>query len=240
MTVGYDGTAYVGWQIQPNGITVQEVLEQRLAGIVRHEVTLHGSGRTDQGVHARGQVAHVDVRTRMGAVELRRAMNSRLPADVRIMGMKPVNSEFHARRSAVSKEYRYFIWNDEVVPPHERLYTAHVRKALDVEAMQRAADLLVGELDFAAFTANANRVVESTVRTVFSMKVTQRGRKVTISAVGSGFLYKMVRSLAGWLIRVGQGAVAVEETLDVLSSTERTARVPTAHGHGLFLWKVTY
>ncbi len=240
ITVAYDGTAYAGWQIQPNGLTVQEVLEREFSAILSASVKVHGSGRTDQGVHARGQVAHVKIKSGMNAVQLRRAMNSRLPDDIRILAVRGVAGDFHARKSALSKEYRYFIWNSEIVPPCERLYVAHVRNPLDINAMQRAADILSGEHDFASFMANPNRHVPSTVRTVFSFNLKKHGHKITISVVGSGFLYKMVRGLAGWLIRVGSGAADAESTSDLLTGAKRTANVPTAPGRGLFLWKVTY
>ncbi len=201
---------------------------------------MHGSGRTDQGVHARAQVAHVDIARRLTPISIQRALNSRLPADIRISRVDLVDPEFHARCSASSKEYRYFAWNDEVLPPAERLYHAHVRRPLDPEAMQAAAVLLVGEHDFAAFTANANRVVESTVRTIYHLKVRRRGRQVVIMASGNGFLYKMVRSLAGCLIKVGEGRETVEGVGEILASRTRTARVPTASPQGLFLWQVKY
>ena len=240
LTVGYDGSAYAGWQIQPNGLTVQEVIQRELSVVAGQPVKLHGSGRTDQGVHARAQEAHVDLATRMLPLQLCRALNARLPADIRIARVRTVSPQFHARRSARKKEYRYFIWNAEVMPPCERLYRTHVRKALDVDAMRRAAALLCGEHDFAAFTANPNREVVSTVRVIYALKVLQRGPRITIVAVGNGFLYKMVRSLAGWLMRVGEGAASADATRQVLASCERTARVPTASAHGLFLWKVSY
>lgn len=240
LTIGYEGTVYSGWQVQPNGLAVQEVLERELSQIVNHAVKVHGSGRTDSGVHARAQVAHVDLETRMSALQVMRALNARLPDDVRVMDARTVHVDFHARRSALRKEYRYFIWDGEVLPPHERLYVAHVRSVMDERAMQVAADLLVGEHDFASFTASSKQGVKSTVRTVYDLRVNRRGRKIMIRAVGSGFLYKMVRSLAGWLICVGRGDVSPESTREVLAAAERTARVPTAPGKGLFLWKVSY
>jgi len=239
--VAYDGTAYAGWQIQPNGITVQAVLEEtlaRLSGGDRPKV--HGSGRTDQGVHARRQVAHTDLRGGMAPAALVRAVNALLPADIRVVKAAFVDPAFHARRDAAAKEYRYFIWNGPVVPPFVRRYRTHIRTPLDVEAMRRAAARLRGRHDFAAFTANPNRKVASTVRSLTALEVRRHGREVTIVARGEGFLYKMVRSLAGWLIRVGEGAVPASQTGEVLASRRRTARVPTAPPEGLFLWQVEY
>ena len=238
--MAYDGSGYAGWQVQPNGTTVQEMLETVLGRLDGAVVKVHGSGRTDQGVHARGQVAHFDLTKPFNPVALRRALNALLPEDVRVMRVQKSAPDFHARKHAVAKEYRYFIWNAETVLPTERLYHLHEPQTLDLDAMRAAAAQLVGRHDFAAFTANPNRVVESTVRELFELSVRKRGSEVIIVARGEGFLYKMVRSLAGWLLRVGKGEVAPEATTAVLESKLRTARVPTAQPHGLFLWKVMY
>lgn len=238
--IAYDGTAYAGWQIQPNGVTVQEKIEQALREICGRAARVHGSGRTDQGVHARRQVAHVDIPDAPCAKTLLRGLNALLPGDVRVLRVAPVPQEFHARRSATGKEYRYFIWNAEVLPPYYRHYKVHVRNRLDVVDMSRAASALEGRHDFAAFTANPNRVVESTVRRVTQLSVRKKGSEIVVMARGEGFLYKMVRSLVGFLIRVGEGAVPPELASDILASRERTARVPTAPPHGLFLWDVFY
>lgn len=240
LTVAYDGTAYAGWQIQPHGTTVQALIEAAIRSVTGLDVKIHGSGRTDQGVHARGQVVHVDLEHPIRHGDLLRALNAVLPQDIRILRSSQVSPEFHARRSAVGKEYRYFIWNGDVVPPFVRLYRAQVRRPLDVAAMREAAHILCGRHDFGAFTANPSRVVESTVRHVTRLSVTRRGPEVVIRAEADGFLYKMVRSLAGWLIRVGEGAVEPGRTREILDSRERTARVPTAPPEGLFLWRVWY
>ncbi len=240
ITVGYDGSGYSGWQVQPNGLTVQEVLETTLARLEGTPVKVHGSGRTDQGVHARAQVAHFDLEKPFEAASLRRAMNAILPRDIRVLSAKRTRPDFHARKQATGKEYRYFVWNADVMPPTERLYHVHETQPLDVAAMQEAADVLVGRHDFAAFTANPNRVVESTVRELFELTVRKRGGEVVLVARGEGFLYKMVRSLAGWLLRVGKGEVAPGDTAAILESRVRTARVPTAPPEGLFLWRVWY
>ena len=243
LTIAYDGTAYAGWQVQPGDPTVQETIESVLRSLVgeEQEVKLHGSGRTDQGVHARGQVAHVDLRTRMDAGALLRALNSRLPPDIRVTGARRARADFHARRSAVSKEYRYFIWNGTILPPERRLYAAHCYRALDVAAMQQAAQHFVGEHDFCSFTANPNRVIETTVRHVTRCTVRRQGALLCFRVRGGGCLYKQVRSMVGFLLRVGEGAEppgAVPELLQ--PGTPRTARVPTAAPQGLFLWQVWY
>jgi len=241
ITFAYDGSAYAGWQIQPGNRTVQETIQQAIKQVTGEVVIAHGSGRTDQGVHARKQVVHADfVRDDDLRRALTRGINAILPPDVRVLKNVLAADHFDARRSVVSKEYRYFIWNEEVVPPFLRLYRTVIKDPLDAGAMAKAAGYLVGRHDFAAFTANPNRVVESTVRNLMSLTVKRRGPEIVIAAVGEGFLYKMVRSLAGFLIRVGDGAVSPEEAKTILTSKVRTARVPTAPPQGLFLWDVKY
>jgi tRNA pseudouridine38-40 synthase len=215
-------------------------LEKALAQLAGGPVKVHGSGRTDQGVHAAGQVAHMDLPRAWPGRDLRRTLNALLPPDIRVLNAGRAPADFHARRSAVSKEYRYLIWNDEILPPVLRRYRTHVRQHLDERAMRAAAATLVGRHDFAAFTANPNREVESTVRRLTRLSVRRQGREIVIRAQSDGFLYKMVRSLAGLLIRVGTGAVPPSEAAAILCSRERTARVPTAPPEGLFLWQVHY
>jgi len=238
--ISYDGTAYAGWQMQPDGVTVQAKLQEALSALTGEKPRVHGSGRTDRGVHARRQVAHFDLAAARPTGPLARGLNALLPADIRVSRAVRAAPDFHARRSAVRKEYRYFIWNGEEVPPFVRLYRTRVRTPLDVRAMRAAAALLEGRHDFAAFTANPNRPVPDTVRTLESLRVSRRGPEIVIRATADGFLYKMVRGLAGLLIRVGEGAVSLAETGEILASRRRTARVETAPPQGLFLWNVTY
>lgn len=240
ITIQYDGSSYAGWQVQPAHRTVQQAIEEALHTITSETVKIHGSGRTDQGVHAWGQVAHFDLIRRRRCQDLNRALNAILNDDIRITKVKHAKSDFHARRSAISKEYRYCIWNGAILPPFMRNYRAHVYKPLDLKAMKAAAVLLIGEHDFAAFTANASRPVESTVRNLMVLSIHKKGHEVVIRAAGNGFLYRMVRSLAGFLIRVGEGALSPETATAILNSRERTAVVPTAPPQGLFLWNVRY
>lgn len=240
----YDGTAYFGWQTQPGFPSVQETIEQVLAGIVKApKVDIHSSGRTDHGVHAHGQVFHVDLVTRMTERSLKMALNAngRLPPDIRALSVKEVDPHFHARFDAKRKEYRYYVWNTRLLPPNKRLYNAHIVRPLDVEAMRKAISYLVGTHDFVAFAANANRPIESTVRTIFEFDVTKRGSRICFRVQGSGFLYKMVRSLVGFLLRVGSGKEKPEAVLPLLEpGNKRTARVPSAPAAGLTLWRVWY
>lgn len=241
MTVGYDGTAYAGWQVQPLQSTVQHALERAIAVIVGHSVKVHGSGRTDQGVHARRQVLHVDVATRLDAPAMMRACNARLPADIRVFTVTEARADFHARRSATGKEYRYFIYNAAILPPERRLYAVQMVQPLDVAHMNEAAQAFVGAHDFAPFSANPQREIASTVREIYACTVTKRGREIVFKVSGNGFLYKQVRSMVGFLLRVGEGAEAPGAVAEVLAAqAPRTARVPTAPPQGLFMWQVWY
>lgn len=241
LVIAYDGAAYAGWQVQPGRDTVQQAIEEALQTIGGHAVKVHGSGRTDRGVHARGQVAHVDLACRMDAKGVMRALNAQLPQDIRVLKSALVPADFHARRSARAKEYRYFVCNSATMPPDKRHYATHVYRALDVEEMAAAAHHFVGRHDFASFTANPQREVKSTVRLVTECMVRKRGAEVVFRVHGEGFLYKQVRSMVGFLLRVGIGAEergAVEGLLR--TAAPRTARVPTAEPQGLFLWRVFY
>lgn len=241
LTLAYDGANYVGWQVQPSLPTVQQTLETVLGVLVDHPVKVHGSGRTDQGVHARGQVAHFDATTRLDARAILRACNARLPPDIRVMAAVRARADFHARRCATGKEYRYFVWNDTIMPPDRRRYAAHVLRPLDLARMQAAASAFVGTHDFGPFSANPQRQIPSTVREVYSCTVSKRGHAFVFRISGSGFLYKQVRSMVGFLLRVGEGAEPPEAVAAVLhANAPRTARVPSAEPHGLFLWRVWY
>ena len=241
LTVAYDGTTYAGWQVQPLQPTVQQTLETVIAAIVDHPVKVHGSGRTDQGVHARRQVLHVDVATRLNAPAMMRSCNARLPRDIRIFAVAEVRADFHARRDAAGKEYRYFVWNASIMPPERRLYAVQIVPLLDVARMHEAAQAFVGSHDFAPFSANSKREIASTVREVFACTVTKRGREIVFKVSGNGFLYKQVRSMVGFLLRVGEGVEAPEAVAEVLAAqAPRTARVPTAPPQGLFMWRVWY
>ncbi len=241
LTLAYDGTAYAGWQVQPDRATIQSLLEERLALLVKHPCKVHGSGRTDSGVHAVGQVAHVDLATRMAPAALLRALNARLPPDIRVKAVQRVAATFHARRDATAKEYRYHLYNGDVMPPHERLYALHLYGPLDLAAMEAGAACFVGRHDFASFMSNPDRVLESTVRTISSFTIRRRGPRLTFVVRGNGFLYRQVRSMVGLLLRIGRGDEAPGLVAELLASHQpRTARVPSAPPQGLFLWRVWY
>jgi tRNA pseudouridine38-40 synthase len=238
--ITYDGFDYAGWQIQPGKQTIQGLIEKAIAEVFKEKIHIHGSGRTDQGVHAVGQVAHADITTRMCTSSIQKALNARLPPAIRITAIQKVSSSFHARKSAVRKEYRYFIWNASALPPFLWRYRLHITKPLSIKAMQEAAWYLKGKHDFSAFSANPMRHVPCKVRALSMLSISRNGNEIIIRAQSDGFLYKMVRSLVGFLVRVGEGAEEPEAARGILSSKQRTARVPTAPPAGLFLWKVWY
>lgn len=240
--VAYDGTNYSGWQVQPHHRTIQGELERLLAEMTcRKHVRVESSGRTDAGVHARAQVAHFDLKKPLDDPRyFQRGLNAQLDRDIRILTLEKVSPDFHARFSAVGKEYRYFVYNGLIVPPAKRFYCLQEGRPLDVDRMRAAAELLVGEHDFAPFSANPKRELNGTVRTIHSFHVRKHGADITLKVQGSGFLYKMVRSLAGFLIDVGMGRREPEFIHDIFAHGKRTAVVQTAQPHGLFLWKVFY
>jgi tRNA pseudouridine38-40 synthase len=240
LAVAYDGTNYAGWQLQPNGRTIQEVVEGALAKIAGAEVRVHGSGRTDAGVHAKAQVANCSIDTQLTTATLLRALNGNLPEDIRVQRVQETNARFHARFSAKGKEYRYQLDCGAVAEPFLRAYAWHHPRALDIAAMRRAARILKGRHDFAALSANPMRPVETTVRTVSKLSVTKRGNVLTIAVVADGFLYKMVRSVVGALVKIGENRMSVGELERLLKARKRTALIETAPAHGLFLWRVIY
>ena len=240
LTVTYDGTNYAGWQLQPNGKTVQEVLEGALAKIAGRAVRVHGSGRTDAGVHAKGQVANCSFDTQLSSATLLRALNANLPEDVRVLSVQEVGPKFHARFSAKGKEYRYQIDCGTVADPFLRPYAWHHPRPLNIAAMRKAARLLKGRHDFSALSANPMRPVESPVRTISKLTLTKPDSLLTISVRANGFLYKMVRSIVGALVKVGEGRLTAAQLRQLVNAKKRTALVETAPAHGLFLWRVWY
>jgi len=241
LVIAYDGTNYSGWQVQPHCHSVQQELQDGLTRITGNEVKLHGSGRTDCGVHARGQVAHVDLATRLSTRSLFCALNAHMPGDIRVLSVVEVHSKFHARRSAKSKEYRYFVSSASFVFPDKRLYCHNIRYSLDMHAMRAAAACFVGEHDFQSFAANSKREIDTYVRTITCCTISKRGSEIMFRVRGSGFLYKQVRSMVGFLLQVGKGEEKPEAVQELLNEhLPRTSRVPSAPARGLFLWQVWY
>ncbi|MBO7721300.1 MAG: tRNA pseudouridine(38-40) synthase TruA [Kiritimatiellae bacterium] len=240
-TIAYDGTGYSGWQCQENAVGVQQVVEAALAHLEGGAVRVFGSSRTDAGVHAKGLVCHFTLTKPIPPANVVRALNARLPDSIRVFKASYAPESFDARTSATGKEYRYRLYQADIMPPHLAPYWAFCHRPLDLAAMRKAASYFVGRHDFVSFAANPNRELESTVRRIFSFEVKKAGPRYTFIVRGDGFLYKQVRSMAGFLIAVGKGNEKPSAVRELLrAKAPRTARVETAQPRGLFLWKVFY
>ena len=237
--ISYDGTDYVGWQTQPNGVAVQEVIEQALLEVTGEHVSLQGSGRTDSGVHARAQVAHFDTEARMAADKFAIALNTHLPADIRVLYSEEVDPAFHARFSAKEKQYRYFVQTGPHADVFARKYALHAYMPLDLEVMNEAAARVVGTHDFSAFMTTG-REVETAVRTISRSQWDQQGKFLVYSVQGNGFLYNMVRILVGTMVGMGSGRIPRDSMEKALSTLSRKDAGPTAPPQGLVLWRVKY
>jgi tRNA pseudouridine38-40 synthase len=265
ITLSYDGTGYVGWQRQANGVSIQELIEDALRELDGRAVTATGAGRTDAGVHALGQVAAFTIARDLAPCALVRALNAHLPRAVRVLTAEETPATFHPRFGASTKTYRYRLWRDEVMSPFERAYAWHVPGPLDVDAMRAAAALLEGRHDFAAFQATGSSVA-TTVREIYASRIvdcglrtgqesttqsttqseTQSATRNPQSAIlcyevsGSGFLRHMVRIIVGSLVEIGRGRQPVDWIDRVIATRDRSSAGPTAPPHGLFLVRVEY
>ena len=231
----YEGTAYSGWQVQKNGPSIQGELERALYEATGEARRMTGAGRTDAGVHALGQCVHFDTEAAIPADKFSFVLNRLLPPDIRVRESCAVSENFHARKSARGKHYRYAIYNGRHNCAIGRQCCAHVPTPLDEAAMSRAAKFLVGEHDFNAFKAEGSNLV-GTVRTVFSLEVRREGQMVYLDIAGNGFLYNMVRIIAGTLMDVGKGKYPPEQVKEILESRDRTKAGPTAVARG-FSWR---
>ena len=239
LRVAYDGTGYSGWQIQPNAVTVEKVLIEALEALFGKKVEIIGASRTDAGVHAYGNVAVFDTDTKMPAEKISYALNQRLPEDVRVQESVEVEADFHPRHRDCVKTYEYRIWNDRFESPLNRLYSHFYYGKLDVDAMKEACGHFVGEHDFTSFCSAGSRVVDK-VRTIYSLDVTCEGRLITIRVTGNGFLYNMVRIIAGTLLRVGEGKIKPSEIPTIIEGKDRNLAGPTAPAKGLALVEIKY
>ena len=254
LTVAYDGTNYCGWQVQPNGITVQEVLNKSLSDLLGEDVRTTGASRTDSGVHARGNVAVFETDARMPAERFAFALNTYLPEDIRIQGSEEVPWEFHPRFTATIKTYEYKILHRTFPDPTRRLDSLFVYDKLDVEAMRKALAVLVGEHDFKSFQgAGGEASTHTTVRTIYNAELIKEPLDVLPNAggdndeyllririTGNGFLYNMVRIIAGTLLDIGRGHLQAEDMEKILAAKDREAAGPTAPAHGLTLLSIRY
>ena len=239
LTVACDGTDYCGWQVQPNAVTVEGVLNEKLTGLLGEEITVTGASRTDAGVHSLGNVAVFDTETRIPADKISYALNQRLPEDIRIQKSEEVAPDWHPRHCESRKTYEYRIYRAEFPMPVKRLYTYFTYRPLDVGKMREAAAFLEGEHDFKSFCQTGAQV-ESTVRTVYSVNVEEQGSELVIRVSGNGFLYNMVRIIAGTLMEVGLGKRAPESMGELLAARDRSAAGATAPACGLTLVKYEF
>ena len=239
LIVAYDGTNYCGWQTQINGITVEEVLNKTLSGLLKEDIRVIGASRTDSGVHALGNVAVFDTESKIPGDKFSFALNQRLPEDIRIQESCQVADDFHPRFCDTIKTYEYKILNRKFVLPTERLYSAFVYYPLDVEKMQMAAAYLVGEHDFKSFCSSGSQV-ESTVRTITDISVEKHGEMISIRVSGNGFLYNMVRIIVGTLMKIGLGVWEPERMEEILNACDRNAAGPKAEARGLTLVEIRY
>ena len=240
LTLAYRGTEFSGWQRQAGKRTVQECLEQALEKIWGAKISLQGSGRTDTGVHAMGQVASFNATRRHEAPALQRALNANLPRDVRVMKCQLVSPSFHARFDAAGKTYRYLVWNHLVQDPFAWDTHWHVPRPLDLAAMRRAARALVGQHDFASFTSNPGYERETTVREMRRVAVARDGAVLSFHFTADGFLYRMVRNLIGGLVKVGLGKISAADFAEILHACSRSRAPATAPACGLYLMRVMY
>lgn len=239
LVVAYDGTAYHGWQVQDNGITVAGELNRCLSELLKEKIEVMGASRTDAGVHALGNVAVFDTAGRMPAGKISYALNQRLPADIRIQDSCQVAADWHPRYCASRKTYEYRIYRAQFPMPTRRLYTHFAYQNLDVGRMQEAAAYLEGEHDFKSFCQTGAQV-DSTVRCIHYLVVEEQGPELVIRVCGNGFLYNMVRIIAGTLMEVGCGRRAPESMMEILESRDRGAAGPTAPARGLTLIKYEF
>ena len=240
LTVCYDGTRYKGWQKQGNtGLTIQGKLEEQLSRLLGEAVEVAGCGRTDAGVHARAQVCSFHASQAVDCGELLASLRETLPEDIGAVSLEEAPPRFHARLSCTEKTYVYRIWNSAEPDVFQRRYRLSVPQVLDLSAMRKAAALLCGRHDFAAFcTARPGK--KSTVRELRSVDFQREGDELRLVFTGDGFLYNMVRILTGTLLEVGLGARSPESVADALGSLDRTQAGPTAPAKGLILWQVRY
>lgn len=234
LTVAYDGTNYNGWQVQPNGITIEGQLNKALSELLGEEIAVIGASRTDAGVHALCNIAVFDTETKIAPEKIAPALNARLPEDIRIQASVQVADDFHPRRCNTRKTYEYRIYMGKYENPIGRQYAHFVYVPLDVEKMQRAADYLVGEHDFKSFCV-AKAQVLTTVRTIYEAKVRKEGPYLIFRISGSGFLFNMVRIIMGTLLEVGRGNLEPEKMQTILEAKDRQAAGPTAPARGLTL-----
>ncbi len=240
LTIEYDGTEYQGWQVQPNGLTIQGVLEETLKKLTGEEVRLIGSGRTDAGVHALGQVAHFKTNSRMDLHSMEKALNSLLPKDIVIRAVEEVKGDFHARKNCKSKVYEYRILNRPLRSAFHHHYSWHIPQKLNLKEMKEATRYLIGEHDFSSFRSMGTPTRTATRKVIRAEWKREKEGLLRFEIEATGFLKQMVRAVVGTLVEVGRGRINSQEFRRIIDLKDRTMAGPTAPAHGLFLKEVKY
>lgn len=242
LTIAYDGTQYGGWQVQPNTVSIQELIEKALSTFLREPISIVGSGRTDAGVHAEGQTAHFTTTSSVDRKRLLLSVNALLPHDIRIMDAVEAPSEFHARFDAAGKIYHYRLHLVPVNDPFKRLYSYHIPYALDLDSLRKAVRHFIGTHDFSSFANEGDRgsAGKNPVRTLHRLDVVEEEGGIRLEFEGEGFLYKMVRNIVGALLDVARGKISEEEITAIFAARDRRVAPMAAPAHGLCLIKVLY
>lgn len=239
LTVSYDGTAYCGWQIQPNGVTVQETIQNAIKSVTGETVTLTGSGRTDAGVHAKGQFAHFETNSSVAPDKFTKAINAHLPDDIKIINSLELPNDFHSVKSAKKKTYKYTVYTGETENPLLDRYAVYVPFKLDIPTMKKCAKLFCGEHDFKGYSASGGGA-KTSIRTIYKFSVKKINEKIEFTITGNGFLYKMVRFITGAMISVGQGKTDFMEIRQTLKTGNQLKNRQVMPAKGLCLESVTY
>ena len=242
ITIAYDGTRFGGWQVQPNSISIQALIEEALKTALRKDIAVTGAGRTDAGVHARGQVAHFEAPSTIDLALLYRSLNGILPEEIRILSIEPISSDFHARYSAISKEYHYHVHLGWTLDPFKRLYAYHHPFPLNVDQIEIACKAFIGTHDFTSFANEASKgsAAKNPIRTLHRLDLCHELGGFRLEFEGNGFLYKMVRNITGTLLDVGRGKLTPEQIPHLFETRDRRQMSSTAPPSGLFLVKVNY
>jgi tRNA pseudouridine38-40 synthase len=243
LTIGYDGTNYSGWQIQTDKVvSIQSLIQNALETILREKISLFGSGRTDAGVHAIAQIAHFSCESIFAIHKLRHSLNSLLPKDIRIEMIEEVESQFHARYSAIGKTYHYHMHLGAVQNPFRRLYALHIPYPIDRSLLKESAKYFIGTHDFSSFANDGKKgsAAKNAIRTIKRLDVIEEGNTLRLEFEGNGFLYKMVRNIVGTLLEIATGKMKIDELAALFAAKDRRNAPAAAAAHGLFLVKVDY
>lgn len=242
LCIAYDGSQYSGWQFQPNAISIQQTLQETITTLIRQEVSVVGSGRTDAGVHALNQMAHFTSLVPIQTEQFFRSINGMLPKDIRVKRVVEVPLTFHAQQSAIKKEYHYKICLDPIVSPFEKLYCLHVPFTIDIELLKEAATLFLGTHDFSSFANSQSEgaAKKNPVRTLYRLDVVQTDSGIRLEFEGNGFLYKMVRNIVGMLLQVASKKRSIKEIPVLFEAKDRRLAPMASAAKGLFLVKVSY